>query len=306
MEHMESFLLYFGFLVLFLIAVGEAFWILRVRRQLGDWLEYLKEVKENPGQKLFVKGDGILAKIHFEWNELLERNRRQLLELKRAEEANQQILTNLSHDVRTPLASLTGYLEVLDRKKAEDLDTYIHIAYRKALDLKELVDILFEWFRIHSKEQSYQMEYYDINELTREIVIEFLPLLEQNGITLKMESSEEEWILRIDRVAFKRMVRNLIYNAIQHGKCDLIRIELQKKEKGVLISVFNNGIAIPKEKIEFVFDRFYQCDAARSGNGNGLGLAIVKELVMAMGGEISVESAVGYGSTFYLEFPYSN
>lgn len=283
--------------------MGEFFYLCRVRRQLVEWLEYLKVVKENPEQKLFVKGRGILAEIHFELNELLERNRRQLLELKKAEEANRQILTNLSHDVRTPLASLTGYLEVLDAKKVEDWESYVHVAYRKALDLKELVDILFEWFKMRAKEQQYQKAQYDINELTREIVIEFLPLMERNGISLEVDLSEEEWFLRMDRIAYKRMIRNLIYNAVQHGKCDLIRIGIQKKGDRILIFVFNNGKEIPKDQIAFVFERLYRCNPERTNEGNGLGLAIVQELARAMGGVVSVESLAGNGSTFYLEFP---
>lgn len=297
-------MVYFGIFVLFLICVGEFFWIFQMQSQLTEWLNYLKIVKETPGQKLFTKKRGILAEISFELNEILEKNRRQFLELKRVEKVNQQILTNLSHDVRTPLASLIGYLEVLDSGKAKDADIYIHVAYRKALDLKELVDLLFEWSQIHSKEHPYQMECYDINELTREILIEFLPLMEQSRIDLEVKVSEEEWFLRIDRIAYTRIVRNLIYNAIQHGICNLIRIEIQREEKGILISVFNNGIIIPKDKIKSIFDRCYQCDTARSGGGNGLGLTIVKELVMAMGGMVSVESVSGYGSTFYLKFPY--
>lgn len=296
-------MVYFILFMFFLISMGEFFWIIRVQRQLTEWLEYLKIVKETTGQKLFIKGNGILAEIHFELNEILEKSHRQFLELKQAEKANQQILTNLSHDVRTPLASLIGYLEALDNGKAEDWDAYIHVAYRKALDLKELADVLFEWFQIHSGERLYRMECYDINELTREMIIEFLPLMERNRITLEVNISEEEWFLRMDQVAYKRMVRNLICNAIQHGKCNLIRMEILRRKDGVIISVFNNGVAIPKDKIEFVFERCYQCDAARSGGGNGLGLAIVKELVTAMGGVVSVESLAGYGSTFYLEFP---
>ena len=284
----------------------EFFFICRIRRQLVAWLDYLKAVKDSPEQKLFVKGKGILAEISFELNGVLETNRRQVLELKRAEEANQQILTNLSHDVRTPLASLTGYLEALEQGKRTAQEEYIHVAYRKALELKELVDTLFEWFQIQAKEQQYQKEWYDINELTREIVIEFLPFIEKNRIFLEAAFSEEEWFFWMDRVAYKRMLRNLIYNAIQHGTCDLIRIEIQKKEETILISVFNNGKGIPKEQMEFLFDRFYRGDLERGNGGTGLGLSIVKELAAAMDGIVSAKSLEGYGTTFYLEFPIRN
>ncbi len=163
------------FIILIGISLGEFFYICWLKKQLVEWWNNLKEIKDFPERKLFVKGNGILAQITFELNGLLEKNRRQIFELKKAEEMNQQILANLSHDIRTPLASLTGYLEALAKGKEIKSEEYIKIAYRKVWDLKELADVLFEWFRIQAKEQMYQKEWYDMNELTREIIIEFLP-----------------------------------------------------------------------------------------------------------------------------------
>ena len=116
-------------------------------------------------------GNNILAEINFELNRILKESRRQFVKLQRAEAASHQLLTDLSHDVRTPLSSLTGYLEALDLHTAKDTEEYIHVAYRKALELRELTDMLFQWFKLTSDEQRYQMNIYDINELTREIQV---------------------------------------------------------------------------------------------------------------------------------------
>lgn len=290
-------------IILVFVCIGGFCYILHIRKQLIEWLAFLKSVHETPERNLFVKGNDILAEINFELNGILKESRRQFVKLQRAEAANQQLLTDLSHDVRTPLASLIGYLEALDSQTAKEKEEYIHVAYRKALDLQELIDMLFQWFKLTSEEQLYQMRIYDINELTREIMIEHIPVFEKNKISFSANIPDDEWLVRIDRMAYARIMGNLISNAMKHGKCSLIEIEIQKSKDHVLLSVANNGIAIPENKLPFIFERLYKCDAARSGNGNGLGLAIVKELTSAMSGEIDVKSTLGGKTVFYLTLP---
>ncbi len=135
-----------------------------------------------------MKGTGILAEINYELNGILEKNREQFVKLQRTEKSSQQLLTDLSHDVRTPLASLVGYLESLDSQTAKEKEEYIHVAYRKALDLQELIDMLFQWFKLASHEQLYQMKVYDINELTKEIIIEHIPAFEKKQISFRKYS----------------------------------------------------------------------------------------------------------------------
>lgn len=290
-------------IILVLVCVGEFFYILHIRKQLAQWLDFLKSVHETPERNSFVKGNDILADINFELNAILEKSRRQFVELQRARTANQQLLTDLSHDVRTPLASLIGYLEALEHQTANEKDEYIHVAYRKALDLQELIDMLFQWFKLTSDEQLYQMKNYDINELTREIIIEHIPTLEKKQISLSVNIPDDEWFINVDRTAYARIINNLLSNAVKHGKCSLIEIEIQKSNDRVLISISNNGIAIPENELPFVFERLYKCDTARSESGNGLGLAIVRELTNAMSGEITVQSIQGGKTTFYLTLP---
>ncbi len=291
------------YLVLILICFGGLLYILRIRKQLTEWLVFLRKVHESPERNSFVKGTGILAEINYELNGILEKNREQFVKLQRAEKSSQQLLTDLSHDVRTPLASLVGYLESLDSQTAKEKEEYIHVAYRKALDLQELIDMLFQWFKLASHEQLYQMKVYDINELTREIIIEHIPVFEKKQISFLANIPEDEWLIKVDRVAYARIIYNLLSNAAKHGQCTLIKIEIKKNKDRVLIFISNNGIAIPNDEISLIFDRLYKCDAARSDNGNGLGLAIVNELTHAMSGEISVQSVQGGMTTFCLMLP---
>lgn len=291
--------------ILAVLCVSQAVYIHRMDRQLSEWLAYLKSIASAPWQKNFVKGKGPLAEINYEINMLMEENRKQLLKLTRAEEASKQILTNLSHDVRTPLASLTGYLEALEqgRVKEEERDEYIYVAYKKAISLKELVDVLFEWFKLNSDEQKYQIAEYDVNELTKQIIIGLFRVAEEKNIAFSIHIPEEEWMILVDRVAFERIISNLFSNAVKHGGCSEIEIKIQKKEDKVQIEIANNGEAIPREQLPHIFERLYKCDTSRSQDGNGLGLTIVKELVDAMSGKIMVESIQGKKTSFYLEFP---
>ncbi len=289
-------------IVFLLICMAEFLYILRIRKQLAEWLVFLKNLHRTPERNFFVKGNDILADINFELNGILEESRRQFVKLQRAENANQQLLTDLSHDVRTPLASLIGYLESLDSGSAKEQEEYIHIAYRKALDLQELTDTLFQWFKLVSGEQRYQMKIYDINELTREIIIEHIPALEKLGISFYADIPDEEWFVKTDRMAYARIINNLLSNAIKHGKCSFIEVALSRDEYRVLVCISNNGNTIPESELPFIFERLYKGDCACTGNG--LGLAIVRGLINAMSGEITVKSVPGERTAFCFALPF--
>ncbi len=290
-------------ILLVFICIGELFYILHIRNQLTKWLDFLKSVHQAPERNFFVKGNGILADINYELNSILENSRKQFVKLQKAETASKQLLTNLSHDVRTPLASLIGYLESLDSQTAKEQTEYIHVAYRKALDLQEFVDALFQWFKLTSHEQLYQMKVCDINELTREVLIEHIPILEKMQISFSVNIPDDECFIKIDKMAYARIINNLLSNAIKHGKCSLIEIKIQENKDHALVLVSNNGIAIADNELPFIFERLYKCDASRLESGNGLGLAIVRELTNAMSGEITVQSIQDGMTTFYLTLP---
>lgn len=290
-------------IILTVVRVGEFLYLLHIRKQLAGWLEFLKNLPQAPMRNSFVKGNRLLAELNFELNTILAKSRGQFVKLQQAENANHQLLTDLSHDVRTPLASLIGYLESLDSQCAKNQEEYIHVAYRKALDLKKLTDMLFEWFKLASDEQRYMMETYDINELTRKVIIEHVPLLEKKQISVSADIPEDEWFVSLDKMAYARIIGNLFSNAIKHGKCSLIEIVVKRQEEGISVFVSNNGFAIPEKELPFLFERLYKCDFSRSESGNGLGLAIVRELVTAMSGDITVKSIPGGKTTFCILLP---
>ena len=279
------------------------FLIAMQRKQLSQILEVLEAAKNGENRKVFIKNDGIIPEIAFRINDLINSHNQELSRQEKLEQANKELLTSLSHDVRTPITSLLGYLDALesDIVYGDEKDEYIKIARKKAYDLKRLVDSLFEWFKIDSKELMLIMRDTDICELTKEIVIEWLPTLEQNGIIPKIEIPDDEWIVELDNSAYKRMVSNLIQNAVEHSDCSYLSIVVKENNGIVSIVVKDDGIGIAKDKIPHVFERLYKADVSRSKQSSGLGLSIVKELARMHEGWVSVHSNLGEYTEFNLE-----
>jgi len=292
-------------IVLLFFCIGQFAYIYRVKKQEKNWLNVLWAIRRGEQEKIFVKNKGLMADISYELNSIMEDNQAQISLLRKADEANKQILTSLSHDVRTPLASLLGYLEALNRglSSSNEEREYISVAYQKANDLKSFIDMLFEWFKLNSNEQQFYFEMTDINEVTREIIIEWLPTFEQLHITPLVVINDDDLMVDLDKTAYKRIINNLIENAVKHGECTQISITIKDCSDNILVEVANNGKAIPAGQLPYIFERLYKGDSARSNKGSGLGLTITKELIAALYGNISVSSSPEKGTVFSMVFP---
>lgn len=295
----------FIIVTLSLICILCIFLLVMQRKQLRQMLDVLVGAKNGENKKIFIKDNGVVSKISFEINELIYSHNQELSRQKRLEQANKELLTSLSHDVRTPLTSLLGYLDALESGIVDggEKNEYIKIARKKAYDLKRLIDTLFDWFKIDSKELKLVMQDTDICELTKEIVIDWLPTLEQKEITPEIEIPDEEWIVELDLSVYKRMVSNLIQNAIEHSSCSRLEIATKQNDGIISIIVKDNGIGIAKDKLPQVFERLYKGDTSRSRQSSGLGLSIVKELAKMHGGRVTVQSNIGEYTEFTIELP---
>ena len=295
----------FIIVTLSLICILCIFLFVMQRKQLRQMLDVLVAAKNGENKKIFIKDNGVVSKISFEINELIYSHNQELSRQKRLEQANKELLTSLSHDVRTPLTSLLGYLDALESGIVDDgeKEEYIKIARKKAYDLKRLIDTLFDWFKIDSKELKLIMQDTDICELTKEIVIDWLPTLEQKEITPEIEIPDEEWIIELDLSAYKRMVSNLIQNAVEHSSCSHLKVAAKQNNGIISIIVKDNGIGIGKDKLPQVFERLYKGDTSRSRQSSGLGLSIVKELAKMHGGRVTAQSNIGEYTEFTIELP---
>lgn len=201
-------------------------------------------------------------------------------------------MTSLSHDVRTPLTTLIGYLDAAHRGivTGKDKDDYIETARRKAHDLKEYIDILFDWFKLNSNEFAMDINTVEAAELTRNILIDWIPIFEDRQIDYNIDIPEQPFRVKLDTDGYMRILNNLIQNVISHSHADKIEIFLSKQEKNMQIRLTDNGIGIEKEDLKHIFERLYKCDKGRAEKGSGLGLSIVHQLVEKMNGTITADS----------------
>jgi len=280
--------------------------ILKVRRQLESIAVVLDDIeKGNINRRLITKNGDITAKICYKINKIVMNNKEQFIRFQNTEQAYKKLMTSLSHDVRTPLTSLIGYLDAIHNEivTGKEKDNYIEVARNKAYTLKDFVDVLFEWMKLDSKERLFLFEKNDVNELSRNIILDWIPMLEQCGFTYNFIIPEAELFLNLDTNAFTRILNNLIQNVIIHSNGNRIDFEVVSEYNSAVIKVSDNGKGISEHDLPHVFDRLYKCDKSRSIKGSGLGLSIVRELVKAHSGEIEVFSIPNQITIFKVILP---
>ena len=282
------------------------FVIRRVKAQISGMLDALEDIKAGNGNRRILSAtDELTASIAYEVNDIVSSYEKELSSFRQAEEVNKQLMTSLSHDVRTPLTTLIGYLDAAHKGivTGKDKDEYVEIARRKAHDLKEYIDVLFDWFKLNSDEFVLSIDPVEAVELTRNILIDWIPIFEDKQIDYIIDIPEQPFRVRLDPDAYMRVLNNLIQNVIVHSHADKIQISLSKQDGNMKIVVADNGVGIEKDDLKHIFERLYKCDKGRSEKGSGLGLSIVHQLVKKMNGTITAESTPGNGTMFALYFP---
>lgn len=278
----------------------------RSKKKIRIILESLIDIKHGNGnRRILVEPYDSFAPLIYEINEIVQAYEEKLASVEQAKEENKQLMTSLSHDIRTPLTTLIGYLDAVYKERiiGEEQKEYIEIAYRKACDLKEYIDILFDWFKLNSNEFSIQMQKVDVAELTRNILVDWIPIVEEKKLAYSFEIPDRPFWVKMDSDCYRRIVNNLIQNIIIHSKATSFALDLKCSGNFVTIVIKDNGIGISEEDLKHIFERLYKCDKGRLNKGSGLGLSIVQQLVIKMAGEINVESRVEHGSSFILKFP---
>ena len=278
----------------------------RVKKQIAEMTDALVDVKNGNGNRRILSATNeLVAPLAYEINEIVVSYESRLSIVRQTEETNRQLMTSLSHDVRTPLTTLIGYLDAAYKGlvTGKDRDDYIEIARRKAHDLKEYIDVLFDWFKLNSDEFALEIQSVEAAELTRNILIDWIPIFEDKQVDYDIDIPEQPVRVRLDTDSYMRIINNLIQNVIAHSHADKIKISLSKQGNNLRLLLADNGVGIEKEDLKHIFERLYKCDKGRSEKGSGLGLSIVHQLVEKMGGSITVESLPGKGTEFMLLFP---
>lgn len=280
--------------------------IRQVKKKIQGTLDVLAEIKQGNGnRRVLAATSELTAPIAYEINDIVASYEKKLASLRRAEEANKQLMTSLSHDVRTPLTTLIGYLDAVHKGvvTGREKDEYTEIARRKAYDLKEYIDALFDWFKLNSDEFLLKSEVVEAAELTRNLLIDWIPVLEDKQIAYNLDIPEQPIRVRLDTDAYGRILNNLVQNVVAHSQATEIGISVSRQDREMALLVWDNGVGMEKKDLQHIFERLYKCDQGRSQKGSGLGLAITHQLVEKMGGTITAASTPGKGTTFAVRFP---
>lgn len=289
-----------------LAVLTSIFFIRCVKKQIAEMTDALMDVKNGNGnRRILSAANELTAPLAYEINEIVVFYESRLSIVRQTEETNRQLMTSLSHDVRTPLTTLIGYLDAAHKGivRGKERDDYIETARRKAHDLKEYIDVLFDWFKLNSDEFVLEIHSVETAELTRNILIDWIPIFEDKQVDYDIDIPEQPVRVMLDVDSYIRIINNLIQNVIAHSHADKIKIILSKKKNSMELILADNGVGIEKEDLKHIFERLYKCDKGRAEKGSGLGLSIVHQLVEKMGGSIAVESVSGKGTAFTLLFP---
>lgn len=285
-----------------LVLAGKLY---QARKSVRDMNEALEDIRNgNLNRRILAAPDNILAPFFYKINDIMEGYRDTIAELNERDQANRQMMTSLSHDVRTPLTTLIGYLDAVHSHLVEggEREAYIETAREKAHSLQMYVDDLFEWFKLNSNERVLEIAPVNVTEMTQTVLSDWLPVFEQNKIDYAFFIPEKCITVSLDTAAYRRILNNLIQNVVSHSSASAISVGVEEKKDCVEIWVKDNGRGIPARELDHIFDRLYKCDPARMGKGSGLGLSIVEQLVRLQNGGIRVTSEVGKGTSFLLDF----
>ena len=299
---------HFALILTFIIFIASFVIITNHKMKYLDEIAYgLKVIASgNLDYRIKEHGDDEIRNIAFNINNMAKEIGEKIQAEREAEKAKVDLITNVSHDLRTPLTSVMGYLGlVIDNryKSEEDMHEYLNIAFSKAERLKLLIDDLFEYTKLNNDGVSLSKSNVNLSEFLSQLIEEFFPILDENNLTVYKKFENEKLIVSIDTLKMLRVFENILTNAIKYSyKPGEIIVALYEDNDYAIIVFRNKGDNIPKEKADKLFDRFYRTDESRNSNtgGSGLGLAISKNIVELHGGAIWAQS-IGNNINFYIK-----
>ncbi|MCI8388643.1 MAG: cell wall metabolism sensor histidine kinase WalK [Clostridiales bacterium] len=226
------------------------------------------------------------------------------------EDMRRTFLANVSHDLRTPMTTISGFIDgIIDGAiPPEKHEYYLDVIRTEIRRLSRLVISLLDITRIQAGERKFNKTAFDICEMARLILISFEQKLDAKKLDVEFECVKDKMIVYADRDAIYQILYNICDNAIKFSRDGgKYRISILEKDRKVYISVFNEGIGIPAEELPFVFERFYKSDKSRGldKTGVGLGLYIAKTIIDAHEEEIWVKSVYGENCEFVFTLPYT-
>ena len=278
-------------------------------RHVIEELHYIADGHFDHRIPFVVKTD--LQKVIDSINALVDSTVASMEEERQIEQSKDDLITNVSHDIRTPLTSIIGYLGLLKSSELnEDQTKYIQIAYDKALQMKALAEDLFEYTTLRSSTNNkLVLTPLHVNSMLEQVAAGFELEAEKKNITFNVITRPRDLVIDADAKMIVRMLNNLISNALKYGRgaTEINLIANKVNNEFVELRVENNGEQIPKKSLQKIFDRFYRVESSRNlkTGGTGLGLAITKSIVDLHGGNIKCQSTSELTS-FIIQLPLNS
>ena len=267
---------------------------LRYITKISDAMQNISEGDLNVTVE--VEGDDEFSSMAANLNKMVEELKELMDKERESERTKNELITNVAHDLRTPLTSIIGYLELLsgDVKLDPELQKkYINIAYVKTKRLEKLIEDLFGFTKMNYGKLTMHVAQVDVVKLLSQLLEEFYPSFVDKNLSYELQSNVPAKVITADGNLLARLFDNLINNASKYGSDGKrIMVKLHADDEIVTVSVINYGYVIPADELPLIFNKFYRVEQSRSTNtgGTGLGLAISKNIVDMHGGTITVTS----------------
>lgn len=286
------------------VTLGVIIFTVSFTLQINSMINYIGTIKEGVDRiaegdfqtQIPVKGDDEFAIMAENLNKMMGEISMLMENEREVERSKNQLITNVAHDLRTPLTSIIGYMELLVNGNNIKEDTkvkYLKVVYNKSLRLQKLIEDLFGFTKLNYGKIAMNVGKVDIVKLMAQLLDEFYPNFMDNNLEYSLETTDSQIIIEADGNLLARLFDNLINNAIKYGKDGKkVAVSIIKEEDIVHVAVTNYGKVIPKEDLDKLFNKFYRVEQSRSSNtgGTGLGLAIAKNIAMMHAGDIMVQS----------------
>jgi signal transduction histidine kinase len=256
----------------------------------------------NRNYHVFHQPKGVYKDVFANINLLSQELQASEKERKKLDAMREEWIGNISHDIKTPLASIQGYAEMMKDPEyqfsQDEIRDYAGIIERKSIYLRDMIEDLNLSTRLRNKELILNKKHINIVSLVRNAVIDTLNNPSYSDRDIDFGSSHEVIQVEVDDILIRRAISNLIYNAIVHNREDVaIKVQVEKNEGHILIRVEDNGKGIKEEELGRIFDRYFRgTNTGELHKGSGLGMAITHDIVIAHGGEIEVRSEFGQGT----------
>lgn len=289
--------------VLICIVVYQQFVFRRgIQKQLKEISQKLEKIQDTDSDEniMMFTDEQALMELLVQINRLLENQRKMKVDYRRSQISAKKMLSNISHDIKTPMTVILGYLEIM-RINGDKEDEMLLKVEQKAKRVMELINQFFTLAKLEAGDMELEISRINICEVCRENILDFYELLKQKEFQVEVKIQEEAVFIMGNKEALHRILYNLISNVIRYGLDGrYLGLVLRSVKNDVYIDVIDKGKGIEKEFAGNVFERLFTMEDSRNRRiqGNGLGLTIAQTLAQQLGGEIVLESEPNVKTTF--------